>query len=391
MNPGARMLRPAAAARPHPAGHDVAALRRLADMAVAQRQMMDVEHVLLCAGRAVAAQTAEPAEQQAANRIMVGSPGPAQIARVILRYRARRADARVPLPLAKAAQRCTIGPTKSKERYGRQPAPQARRRRPQSGMSNDRYERSGELSAPKPGPGWRPIARPRCAMAADRPSADDDGGLGRAQADLQAIRIPSSGSTAWPRRAGPRPTWPKDYGGGGLSQRRSQGARPGNGAHQGAARRSSPSACGCWGRCCSNTATRSRRRNICPRSCRGEIRWCQGYSEPGAGSDLAGLRTRCEDKGDHYLINGQKVWTSYADKADWIFCLVRTDTTKKHEGISFILFDMTSARRRSPPDQADQRPFAVLRNLLHRREGAEGKSGRQAERRLGNRQAPAAI
>ncbi len=73
---------------------------------------------------------------------------------------------------------------------------------------------------------------------------------------------------------------------------------------------------------------------------RGETRWCQGYSEPGAGSDLASLQTKCEDKGDHYLINGQKIWTSGAQYADWCFCLVRTDTTKKHEGISFVLIDM---------------------------------------------------
>jgi len=78
-----------------------------------------------------------------------------------------------------------------------------------------------------------------------------------------------------------------------------------------------------------------------PKICRGEIRWCQGYSEPNAGSDLASLATRAQDKGDHYLINGQKIWTSYADKSDWIFCLVRTDNTgTKHEGISFVLFDM---------------------------------------------------
>ena len=80
-----------------------------------------------------------------------------------------------------------------------------------------------------------------------------------------------------------------------------------------------------------------------PKIVRGEIRWCQGYSEPGAGSDLASLQTKAEDKGDHYLVNGQKVWTSYADKADWIFCLTRTDNSgTKHEGISFLLFDMAS-------------------------------------------------
>lgn len=74
---------------------------------------------------------------------------------------------------------------------------------------------------------------------------------------------------------------------------------------------------------------------------RGEIRWAQGYSEPNAGSDLASLAARCEDRGDHYCLNGSKVWTSYGDLGDWMFCLVRTDfEAAKHEGISFVMFDM---------------------------------------------------
>jgi alkylation response protein AidB-like acyl-CoA dehydrogenase len=78
-----------------------------------------------------------------------------------------------------------------------------------------------------------------------------------------------------------------------------------------------------------------------PKIARGEVWWCQGYSEPNAGSDLAGLRTSAVEDGDDFIINGQKIWTSGADKADWIFCLVRTDpSAPKHDGITFILFDM---------------------------------------------------
>jgi len=76
---------------------------------------------------------------------------------------------------------------------------------------------------------------------------------------------------------------------------------------------------------------------------RGETAWCQGYSEPGAGSDLASLQTKAENKGDYYLVNGSKIWTSGANYADWIFCLVRTNPqAPKHEGISFLLFSMDS-------------------------------------------------
>ncbi|MBV7407647.1 acyl-CoA dehydrogenase family protein [Maritimibacter sp. DP1N21-5] len=89
--------------------------------------------------------------------------------------------------------------------------------------------------------------------------------------------------------------------------------------------------------------TEDQKRHYLPQITRGEIRWCQGYSEPGAGSDLANVQTYGADKGDHWLVNGQKIWTSYADKADWIFALVRTDReAPKHRGISFLLVDMTT-------------------------------------------------
>lgn len=149
----------------------------------------------------------------------------------------------------------------------------------------------------------------------------------------------------WLERMGEKgwtaPEWPADYGGGGLSKAEAMvlaqelkriTARP------------ALFSFGLWmfGPALLEFGNEEQKKRFLPGIVKGETRWCQGYSEPGAGSDLADLQTRCEDKGDHYLINGQKVWTSYADHADWIFCLVRTDTSVKHNGISFILFDMES-------------------------------------------------
>jgi alkylation response protein AidB-like acyl-CoA dehydrogenase len=89
--------------------------------------------------------------------------------------------------------------------------------------------------------------------------------------------------------------------------------------------------------------TEQQKREHLPKILSSDVWWCQGYSEPGAGSDLAGLKTRAAREGDHYVVNGQKTWTTMAQHADWIFCLVRTDpAAKKQEGISFILIDMKS-------------------------------------------------
>jgi alkylation response protein AidB-like acyl-CoA dehydrogenase len=87
----------------------------------------------------------------------------------------------------------------------------------------------------------------------------------------------------------------------------------------------------------------AQKREHLPRIVRGEIRWCQGYSEPDAGSDLASLQTRAVREGDLFVVNGTKVWTSYGDQSDWIFALVRTDPqAKKQAGITFLLIDMAT-------------------------------------------------
>lgn len=157
---------------------------------------------------------------------------------------------------------------------------------------------------------------------------------------------PTGDARLWMERMAERgwtaPEWPAEYGGGGLSPAEAKVLRK------------EMAALGCrrplmghglWmlGPALLQFGSEEQKKTHLPRIVRGEVRWCQGYSEPGAGSDLASLRCRAELDGDEFVVNGQKSWTTDGDKADWIFCLVRTDPdAKKQEGISFLLIDMST-------------------------------------------------
>ena len=138
------------------------------------------------------------------------------------------------------------------------------------------------------------------------------------------------------------PDWPREYGGGGLSpaelavlesELRRLKCRP------------AQINLGIWmlGPVLLEYGSEQQKRDLLTPMARGEIRWCQGFSEPNAGSDLASLKTSARDAGDHFVVNGTKIWTSYGDKSDWMYALVRTDpNAPKHLGISLIVLDMRS-------------------------------------------------
>ena len=153
--------------------------------------------------------------------------------------------------------------------------------------------------------------------------------------DDQKLWMERMGAKGWTA-----PDWPAEYGGGGLDRAQHKILK------EELVRinaRSPLDSFGIWmiGPAILKFGSEALKQQHLPPIIRGEIRWCQGYSEPGAGSDLAGLQSKAEDRGDHFIANGQKVWTSYGDKADWMFCLLRTDPdAKKQMGISLVLFDM---------------------------------------------------
>ena len=196
--------------------------------------------------------------------------------------------------------------------------------------------------------------------------------------------FPNENAKAWLDAMGNRgwtcPTWPKEYGGGGLSFEENKilqselariNARPALVSF----------GISMLGPVLLEYGTEEQKQEHIPKIVRGEIRWCQGYSEPGSGSDLASLQTKAVLEGDHFVINGQKIWTSGAQYADWMFALVRTDPdAAKHDGISFVLLEMDQPGVTVKPIRliSGNSPFCetFLANAIARRDDLVGELNR---------------
>ena len=165
---------------------------------------------------------------------------------------------------------------------------------------------------------------------------------------LSALEGPTDASpdeVAWKKAMGEKgwgvPSWPVAYGGGGLDKAQVRVLQD-ELARAGASNPIGGMGVMMFGPTLLEYGSEAQKQQHIPPIARGELRWCQGYSEPNAGSDLANVQTFAEDAGDHYIVNGQKTWTSGGQWADKCFALVRTDKSQKHGGISFLLLDMTA-------------------------------------------------
>jgi len=178
-----------------------------------------------------------------------------------------------------------------------------------------------------------------------------------AMAMMEGLK-PEGDLLLWKQRIGAKgwgtPTWPKEYGGGGLTPMQARVLQQ----EMVKAGAFNPLTFGMGvtmiGPTILDYGTEAQKQKHIPPIVRGDVRWCVGYSEPNAGSDLASLQMKAEDAGDHWKINGQKTWTSGAQWSQWCGALVRTDfTAKKHDGISFMLIDMNQAA-------IEPRPIALI-------------------------------
>ena len=181
---------------------------------------------------------------------------------------------------------------------------------------------------------------------------------GKAALAAAEISTPNPDLAKWRKAIGAKgwgtPTWPTQFGGGGLSPQQARALSQ----EMGKIGAFNPLMFGMGvtmiGPTIMDYGTDAQKAQHLPPIIRGEVQWCVGYSEPNAGSDLASLQMKCEDAGDHWVINGQKTWTSGAQYSDWCGALVRTDfTAKKHDGISFMLIDMHQPA-------IDPRPIALI-------------------------------
>ena len=180
--------------------------------------------------------------------------------------------------------------------------------------------------------------------------------------------------------------WPKEYGGRGAThhcrqmiyQEELERARGAGAGHR--------PGIGLVGPTLMHWGTEEQKRRYMPKMLAADEIWCQGYSEPDAGSDLASLQTRAVEDGDDFVVNGQKIWTSTRSTADWCFLLVRTDPeAPKHKGISYLLVDMQSPGITVRPLVQMTGDERVQRGLLRRRARAEGEPGRREEQRMAGR------
>ena len=207
-------------------------------------------------------------------------------------------------------------------------------------------------------------------------------GKNNALSAIEGPGEPTADEEAWRRAFGAKgwgvPTWPRAYGGGDLNRAEARvlGEEL---ARAGAYNPIGGMGVMMFGPTLLEYGTEEQKRQHIPGIATAEVRWCQGYSEPGAGSDLAALQMFAEDKGDHYLVNGQKTWTSGGQWADKCFALVRTDKSKKHEGISFLLIDMDAEGVEVKPIRliSGQSPFCetFFTNVKVPKENLVGREG----------------